>query len=206
MFSRARKVTISGGTFTIKSQVGDPTLPTRVAYWERHVARLEARLEELEASVDLRNLYVTYVETRWTTVGAETVIPTKVSAVILYKLVVTHEHTEEGHEPMDGCDSCGDQCPCGFSTLPPAAGAQLRAQRGEPDEAHPCSCLSCVDHLRGFASGHSDSMNPLVHEEVYHAVGSVDYIGSKNAIGPSSKLNSNPPSSLQQSLILTKTI
>ncbi|KAJ6467051.1 hypothetical protein DFH09DRAFT_1345785 [Mycena vulgaris] len=56
MFSRARKVTISGGTFTIKSQVGDPTLPTRVAYWERHVARLEARLEELEASVDLRNM------------------------------------------------------------------------------------------------------------------------------------------------------
>ncbi|KAJ6539789.1 hypothetical protein DFH09DRAFT_1090110 [Mycena vulgaris] len=134
MFSRERKVAISGGTSTINSQVGDPTPSaeyldagvgrvgcrsvSRMGKDSRYVARLEARLEEVEESLDVRNLYVTYAEIRWTTVGAGAGIPTKVSAVIFYKLVVAQEHTEEGRETRDGCESCGAQYPCGFSPLP----------------------------------------------------------------------------------------
>ncbi|KAJ6474728.1 hypothetical protein DFH09DRAFT_1472246 [Mycena vulgaris] len=123
MCSRARKVTISGGTFTINSQVGDPTLP----------------ITSFPDTTSLESSDLTAI-----------------------------------------CDVFGDEMDYSGCW----SGDPDQVQRGELGDAHPRSCLSCVDHLGGFALEHSESMIPLLHEEVHHAVGIVDYSGPKDAIKP----------------------
>ncbi|KAJ7465977.1 hypothetical protein FB451DRAFT_1261509 [Mycena latifolia] len=162
MFSRARKLTIHGGTFTINapSKGVDPSLPTRVAYWEAYVARLEARLQELEALVDLSPSPMTPTEEFM----HDTAIFEAGSGCATLCDVCGDEmnYSEPGEwcnepvadqdeecEPLDGCYTCGAQCPCGFLPTPPTTSTPGPTHLEVPGagEACPCSFSSCADRL-----------------------------------------------------------
>ncbi|KAJ6491851.1 hypothetical protein DFH09DRAFT_1377181 [Mycena vulgaris] len=93
---------------------GHPMLDVLRAARGARVARLEARLEELEASADVRNITSSRDNTLLGS-GDVTAIYDVCGDEMAYSACWSGDpDQEEGREPINGWDSCGAQCPCDF--------------------------------------------------------------------------------------------
>ncbi|KAJ7681638.1 hypothetical protein B0H17DRAFT_57002 [Mycena rosella] len=168
MFSRASRLTINGGTFTINAhrprRSVDPMLPvstylvfpsySRLTRVRRIASRTGKRTSRAWRPgsrswrrwwrchhTRRRNMHATLLH------GPSRAMPRLVVMSVGMKWNITGigatlGRPRKGCEVLDGCDHCGAQCPCGSPSIP-----STTAKTAERQDACPSGCSSCVERL-----------------------------------------------------------